>query len=189
RDESGMEEVGIRIGDAFDRVCGIAQGTVQTNVVFRHLTEDLALPVRGVTREEADEARSQHARLTKDRPPEGSADWGRLRHCERLLKRYEEQTEAPAFHMELHVMRIGETALVTNPFELYLDYGLRMKARSRALHTFVAQLACDWGGYLPTEKAVAGGGYGARASDGRVGPEGGQVLVDRTVELINGLWD
>jgi hypothetical protein len=189
RDESGMEEMGIRIADAFDHVYPAAQGSVKTQVVFRHLTEDLALPMRKVTQKEADEARSQHARLAADPPPQGSADWGRLRHCERLLKRYEEQTEAPVFQMELHVMRIGETALVTNPFELYLDYGLRMKARSRALHTFVVQLACDSGGYLPTEKGVAGGGYGARAADGRVGPEGGQVLVNRTVELIDELWD
>ncbi len=78
--------------------------------------------------------------------------------------------------------------MVSNPFELFLDYGLRIKARSKALQTFVVQLACDTGGYLPTAKAVTSGGYGAMAAEGLVGPEGGQALVDRTVELINGMW-
>jgi hypothetical protein len=35
---------------------------------------------------------------------------------------------------------------------------------------------------------VAGGGYSAIPESGLVGPEGGRVLVDRTVELMNGLW-
>jgi hypothetical protein len=29
----------------------------------------------------------------------------------------------------------------------------------------------------------------ARAGDGQVGPEGGRILVNRTVELIHELWD
>jgi hypothetical protein len=72
---------------------------------------------------------------------------------------------------------------------LFLDYGMRIKARSKALQTFVVQLSCSSGGYLPTTKAVKGGGYGAEVASNRVGPEGGQALVDRTVELINGMWD
>jgi len=59
----------------------------------------------------------------------------------------------------------------------------------RPLTLLVLELTGGWGGYLPTPRAVAGGGYGAVVQSGRVGPEGGQVLVDRTVELINGFWD
>ena len=43
-------------------------------------------------------------------------------------------------------------------------------------------------GYLATEKAVRGGGYSAVIASTRVGPQGGQVLVDRSVELVNSLW-
>jgi hypothetical protein len=49
-------------------------------------------------------------------------------------------------------------------------------------------LATGSGGYLPTERAVRGGGYGAVIQSSRVGPEGGQVLVDRTVAELNALW-
>jgi hypothetical protein len=44
------------------------------------------------------------------------------------------------------------------------------------------------GTYLPTERAVRGGGYSAVVHSGQVGPEGGQVLVDRTVEAIDSVF-
>jgi hypothetical protein len=85
------------------------------------------------------------------------------------------------------VIRLGDVALATNPFELYLDYGIRMKARSKAVLTFIAQLSCQHSGYLPTERAVRGGGYSADKY--LVGPKGGQALVSETVRLINAMWD
>lgn len=88
---------------------------------------------------------------------------------------------------EIHVIRLGDVALATNPFELYLDYGIRMKARSKAVLTFIVQLSCQHSGYLPTERAVQGGGYSADKY--LVGPDGGQVLVNETVKLINSMWD
>jgi len=88
---------------------------------------------------------------------------------------------------EFHVIRLGDIALATNPFELYGDYGIRMKARSKTVLTFVVQLSCQASGYLPTEKAIRGGGYSADKFI--VGPAGGQVLVDETVKRINAMWD
>jgi hypothetical protein len=57
---------------------------------------------------------------------------------------------------------------------------------SRALQTFVIQLASH-GSYLPTPPVVMDGGYGAIAVSNLVGPGGEEVLVDRTVNLINPL--
>ncbi|MGB2820340.1 MAG: hypothetical protein WBF17_05125, partial [Phycisphaerae bacterium] len=62
-----------------------------------------------------------------------------------------------------------------------------IKARSKAVQTFVVQLVGP-GTYLPTERAVRGGHYSAIVHSSLVGPEGGQVLVDRTVELVDSLW-
>ena len=76
----------------------------------------------------------------------------------------------------------------TDSFELFTEYGIRIKARSKALQTFVVQLVGP-GTYLPTERAVRGGGYSAIVHSNLVGPEGGQVLVDRTVEAINAMWE
>ena len=78
--------------------------------------------------------------------------------------------------------------MATNPFELYTDYGLRIKARSPAVQTAVVQLTAGCAAYLPTERAVLGGGYSARIDDGVVGPEGGTALVDETSKVLKEIW-
>ena len=93
----------------------------------------------------------------------------------------------PVTPIEFHVLRLGDIAIATNPFELYIDYGIRIKARSPAALTFLVQTACQHCGYLPTAKAVKGGGYSADKFF--VGPEGGQLLVNQTVKLIKETWD
>ncbi len=100
---------------------------------------------------------------------------------------------APPFYLtddvqpaEIHVLRLGDIALATNPFELFVDYGLLIKARSKAIMTLLVELACQHSGYLPTERAEKGGGYSADAY--LVGHEGGYKLVEETVKIINDMW-
>ncbi|MCA9427588.1 MAG: hypothetical protein KC994_21080 [Candidatus Omnitrophica bacterium] len=88
---------------------------------------------------------------------------------------------------EVHLIRLGDIAIASNPFELYLDYGVRIQARSPALLTLIVQLSTMKLGYLPTEQAVQGGGYSAVQF--LVGPEGGTVLVDKTVSGLKEMWE
>ncbi len=93
----------------------------------------------------------------------------------------------PVTPAEFHVLRLGDIAVATNPFELFVDYGMRMQARGKAVLTFVVQLSCQHSGYVPSARAIRGGGYSADKYI--VGPDGGKVLVDQTVEAINRLWN
>lgn len=86
----------------------------------------------------------------------------------------------------VHVMRLGDVALATNPFELYHDYATRIEARSPALLTLLIQISGGQSGYLPTARAVQGGGYSA--DQYVVGPDGGQALVEATVKGIQALF-
>jgi hypothetical protein len=90
---------------------------------------------------------------------------------------------------EVHVVRFGDMAIATNPFELFLDYGNQIKVRSKAKQTMLVQLACDAMGYLPTRKAVPQGGYGTSVVSCLCGPDGGEVLVEKTLESINALFE
>ncbi len=179
-------QIARRIARAVEEIHPAAAAGIRSDVPFAHRVEQLRLPVRKVTAAELEAARAEHARLEKTTQQNRFRLMARARNVMERYRRQETETEFP---IELHVLRLGEVALATNPFELFLDYGLRMKARSRAEQTFVVQLACDSAGYLPTAKAVAGGGYGAEIASNRVGPEGGQALVDRTVALINSLFE
>lgn len=96
---------------------------------------------------------------------------------------YETDSVHPA---ELHVLRLGDVAMATSPFELFQDYATRIEARSAAPLTMLVQLCSGHSGYLPTERAVKGGGYSADKFI--VGPAGGQVLVEETVKHIHLLF-
>jgi len=90
--------------------------------------------------------------------------------------------------VECHMVRFGDLAIVTNPFELFLDYGNRMKARSLAEQTFIVQLCCGSAAYLPTEKAEKAGHYSAYVSSGHVGHVGGDILTRNTITEINKMF-
>jgi hypothetical protein len=101
-----------------------------------------------------------------------------------VSERFELEKKQPKMPVEVHVLRIGDVAIATNPFELYLDYGMRIKGRSPAVQTFLIQLTGS-GTYLPVARSVAGGSYGAVPASTLIGPEGGQELVEKTLEMIN----
>lgn len=180
-----LNEIAQRIVNAWEDVYQVVQEDRHQDVVLEHQVATVQLPYRKVTPAEADAARREVTKWkdSNDR----SADW-RRQWNQGVVKRYEQQqTGSPNYEMVLHAVRLGDVVIVTNDFELFTDYGVQMKARSPALQTFVIQL-CGGGTYLPSERAVAGGGYSAIPQSNIVGPEGGQVLVEKSVGLIKSLW-
>lgn len=105
-----------------------------------------------------------------------------------LITRYEQQADNPEHEVESHIIRIGDTVFATSPFELYVDYAARIRCRSNALQTFLVQLANGSGFYLPTQRALGGGHYSAQIKSCWVGPEGGQRLVEKSIEAINKMF-
>ncbi len=192
RNLSRLDEIARRIVLAVEEAYETVKNDRHAGVPLVHKVETLALPMRLVTEQEYAEAKAECdkavAQIAAD-PKAADQVYMRLKWNEGVVKRFEKQrTDPPSkYEIELHVLRIGDVALCTNPFELFTDYGIRIQARSKALQTFVIQLV-GAGSYLPTEKAVRGGSYSAIVQSNVVGPEGGQILVDRTVELINVLW-
>lgn len=85
-------------------------------------------------------------------------------------------------------MRLGDLVVCSNPFELFCEYCIRIKARSKATQTFILQIS-GFGSYLPAERAIAGGSYSAKPQSNIIGPEGGQILVDETVQIIDSVWE
>jgi len=180
-----LHELSRRIVRAWDEAYEGARQDIRTDVAFIHKVQQIELPVREVTDKEFAHAKSQVEVLSKD--PKNR--W-RVRWEQSVVDRYQQQKAGSVepYKMQLHVLRLGDVAIATNDFELFTDFGIQMKARSKALQTFVVQLAGP-GSYVPTRKAVEGGGYSAIVESSVVGPKGGQALVERTVESINKLWD
>ncbi len=179
-----LEELARRIVSAWEEAYEGARQEQNAEVTLIHRVETVDLPVRMVTDEEAVGARKEVETHSKDPNRRWITAWN-----QEVVDRYDRQKagKVEPYRMELHVIRLGDVAIATNPFELFTQYGIQIKSRSRALQTFVVQLTGP-GTYLPTAVAVQGGGYSAIVTSSVVGPEGGRVLVDRTVELINSLW-
>ena len=187
-----LDEIARRVIRAVDEAYEVVKDDRHADVPFMHKVETIRLPMRLVTEAEFAEAKGEveqaAAHIEKD-PKATDRVYRRMKWYEVTVNRFEAQKTdpRPTLETEMHVLRIGDTVVCTNQFELFTDFGIRIKARSKAVQTFVIQLV-GAGTYLPTEKAVRGGHYSAIVHSNLVGPEGGQVLVDRTVELIDAMW-
>jgi hypothetical protein len=215
--ESGMVAIAGRLEKAVAEGCAAARKSIQRDPVLKHTVTQLALPVRRVSATEHQVACAEVKRLIGNFPDEATAsrelfaqfvadthagekrqphgpfdnkelDFVLLENAQAVISRYENQDATPTYSMELHALRLGDCVFVTNPFELFLDYGQAIIARSAAKRTFLIQFCCDSGRYLPTARAIAGGGYSALIINGAVGPEGGRMLVDASVKAIEKLW-
>lgn len=193
RDRRGLserEEVARRIARAVEDVYELARESAQADVPLQHVVKTVDLPMRKVTDEELAHSKAEVERLEAEQTADEKAESIRRTHVSRnrrVVERYENQGPDPMQPIELHVLRIGDVAMATNPFELFLDFGLRIKARSAAPQTMLVQLAAGSYGYVPTERAVQGKSYGAEVVSNLVGPEGGQVLVEETLRAIASL--
>ncbi|HNS32640.1 MAG TPA: hypothetical protein PKN36_06660 [bacterium] len=189
------QEIGRRVSNTVEDVMACARKEIITEAPFTHIVKNIRIKKRLVTDEELAVIKEELAELEK-REPSGSQEEAIKRsgiaRCQRAIRRYDKQKEHSFLEEELHVIRLGEAAFATNRFELYLDYGIRIKARSPFMQTFVVQLAA--GGeytatYLPTQRAIAGKSYGANIFDNEAGPEGGQQLVEETLKTLHELWN
>ncbi|MEX2579124.1 MAG: hypothetical protein WD342_08695 [Verrucomicrobiales bacterium] len=183
------EELGRRVAEAFAEVEPIIRKDIRNHPPFAHHVERFEIPEHPVSDERYARYRKELDQLeAKDKMV--GPDWWNRHFYELIVQRYERQQQGENGHpVEMHVLRIGDLAIATNPFELYLDYGVQIQARSPAPQTMPIQLASPIGFeyYLPTPRALEAGGYSAEQTF-IVGPEGGQALVERTVEAIGRMW-
>ncbi|MDY0169203.1 MAG: hypothetical protein RBS80_21855 [Thermoguttaceae bacterium] len=200
------QQIAVRIADAVTATLPHIQPAIEWNPVFAHRVEQMELSRRLISEHDvaAAEKDSEQWRKRYDQMRREIEENPEIRkknkwytditrayrwtmRVTRLQDRFElQQTQLKVPH-EVHVLRIGDMALATNPFELYIDYGTQIKTRSKAVQTFIVQLT-GTGTYLPTQRSVAGGAYGAVPASTEIGPEGGRELVEQTLALIESLW-
>jgi sugar phosphate isomerase/epimerase len=187
RGVSGREEVARRIANAVSDAMPVARQGETKTPVLRHTIRTLDLPMQLVTRDEREKCRV----AAEKAPPESMGrPWN-----QNVVDRFDMQQKVlaaggtPTTAVRVHAVRLGDVAFVTNPFEMFVDYGTRIQARSPAVVTCVVQLAGrGTPSYLPTARAVEGGGYSAVIQSMQVGPAGGRMLVDESVATLTELW-
>lgn len=197
------QDIAIKIADAAADVLPWLPQAIEWNPPLVHRMETVTLTMNRLTEEIAQTARQELEkwqakweqelrRLEADPAGRQRPRWYleasyafTMMHWQRnVLTRYEQQGECPVQTIEMHALRIGQAAFVTQPFECYLDLGLQIRLRSPAVQTFLVQLS-GRGTYLPSLRSVQGGGYGSTATSNPVGPEGARELVEQSVQALN----
>ncbi len=176
------QEIALRVAEVVARTLPYA---VPVEVKIAHSSIRLPLSPRPITMVERDWA-AMKADETIATGMQQDLWWPRR--LRQVVELYDNGQAMPQYTAEIHAVRIGDIAIITNPFELFLDYGMQMKARSIATQTIVVQLAMGSGIYLPTERGAIGGHYGAHPAISPVGPQGGKELVEASLKMIEELF-
>ncbi len=212
--EAGVEMLATRLFKSIEAVYGKLAQQIKYDISLEHSTEEIELPRRRVSREDYLKAKTKMDALEKIQDSKSAYQdfcaethanekiagrsgpydsklhhFVKIRNEEAIIRRFEDQDDKPTFKMQLHVIRVSDIVFVTSPFELYLDFGHRIRARSQAEQTFMIQLCNGVGGYLPSKRAEELGGYGGMIINGQVGSEGGTLLVDKSVREIKRIWE
>ncbi len=187
-DEPGIRAIGKRLFHVIEDEMEEAASRMSNKEILRHEAFTVELPLGCVTEAAYLEAKENLAKYAAE--AEVLDDRFKITRYTGVIKRFERQQEAAYMEARVNVVRLGDIAIATNPFELYLNYGLQMKGRSFAAQTFLIQLAQREGeeGYLSTPAAEGGGSYGVGVLSCLTTPEGGRMLVNKTVAEINKMF-
>lgn len=184
-------DIADRITDAVRRGFRKAKDRVETQPAFFHKACSLRLPIRTVSEADYREAmaviQAAQSRFSAENPIRGE-DLVAIFEPMGVIWRYIQQNRSKTVDASLHYMRIGDSAWMTCPFELFIEYSLRIKARAASLHTVVVQMTDQYLDYLPTTLAIQGGSYSSAPASTTCGPESGDMLVADAIEKINALW-
>jgi len=102
-------------------------------------------------------------------------------YARRVLSQVERSGKADCL---VQAIRIGDQAIVSFPFETFVETGLEIKKKSPFKHTFLIELANGSYGYLPTPKHHELGGYETWLGTNKVQKDGSDLLTRNLLEML-----
>lgn len=98
----------------------------------------------------------------------------------------EKQKGITSLPLDVQVFRLSyNTAIVTLPGEMFVEYGLTIKNFSPFENTIIVELANNSISYVPNKKAFSQGGY--EVENSRLAPGGGEMLAEAAIQMLREL--
>ncbi len=175
------DEIGQMLGDTV--ADAIQKGEIKAD-------GDPALAVRStkVSAELQEYSADEIAKATDKMPHVAAREIGMLEAAQACKITDVERLKKSRFPGELEVQAVRlnhETAIVLLPSEIFVEFGLAIKAASPFKTTLVVELANDDLAYIPTKRAFAEGSY--EVTNSRVQPGTGEKLADAAIALLKEL--
>jgi len=187
------ERLGRILGKAVQRVASKIEFVSEVSLNCLRTEIDLPhkiFPAVAAAQENLHAARTRFDRLQEKKAPRqqirtAECDWFGAEETLTLAKAAAdgrlEAVYQSCLPLEIQVFRIGSWAFVGWPGEIFVEYALTVKGKSR--HTFITSLANgELQGYIVTPETAATGGY--EASNALFSHTSGQILMDATLRLL-----
>jgi neutral ceramidase len=189
--EIGSKRIGLSLAGSFIRA--FAQGPKGYDDVILAVERIVTkVPYREISEEEYQRAKSAYTKIAGE-------DGSKLRKLNTqdisivrpiyqdydIVHIYELTKRQDSYPMEVQVIRIGGAAIVGTSTEPFVAWGHKIKEFSPAMFTIPVGLANGFGGYVPTRRSFAGGGYQVRLEfTSRLVPEAGDIMVEAIQKLL-----
>lgn len=100
-----------------------------------------------------------------------------------------EQMEIGNCLVEICTIQVGHASIVTNPAELFCEFGLEIRQKSSYPATLIFELTNGYCGYVPTEEAFSRGGYETHRTiyTSRLSKKAGLLIKEKSLELLAAL--
>jgi len=130
---NNMEEIARKLDRAVADTYEAVQNVKVSDVPLVHRVEKVSLSMRKVPQKDYEAAKKrceEIAAVVKANPDKTLAEisFMEMNWQGRAVKLYEEQQKNPelSYQAQIHVIRLADTLICTNPFELFSDYGIHL---------------------------------------------------------------
>ena len=130
----------------------------------------------------SDEQRARMEELLAGPPDPNNVQWMYALEWSRV------EAKPKQWPVQIQALRVGDVGMVGLPGEVFVEIGLEIKRRSPFDHTMVIELANDWVGYIPTDKALQEGSYETELGTNSMAVPGtADLWIETAVKLLNDL--
>ncbi len=187
-DQSDYHLIGRQLAQSTKRALETMTPLDTSSAAFGWTSEVLTIPLRRIPDEMIAESKKM---LTEHPKPIWTDEKNVDRHWMHAVGVYnvaKEQETTPLYPFEVQALRIGNYGLVAVGGEPFAETQLQVKLTSPLPFTQMAHMCHGYIGYIPTKRAIRGGGYETMTGFGsRLAPEAAELIEESSVKLLKDL--